>query len=84
LQGNADKLTLDANTFLAFVLKVPDDIYVRVIQYEDGSVLVDGVNFKSQYGKIIFTESPISLFNGMTFFVLSYTKRERNIMCYPL
>lgn len=84
LQGNADKLTLDANTFLAFVLKVPDDIYVRVIQYEDGSVLVDGVNFKSQYGKIIFTESPISLFKGMTFFVLSYTKRERNIMCYPL
>lgn len=84
LQGNADKLTLDENTFLAFVLKVPDDIYVRVIQYEDGSVLVDGVNFKSQYGKIIFTESPISLFKGMTFFVLSYTKRERNIMCYPL
>lgn len=84
LQGNADKLTLDTNTFLAFVLKVPDDIYVRVIQYEDGSVLVDGVNFKSQYGKIIFTESPISLFKGMTFFVLSYTKRERNIMCYPL
>lgn len=84
LQGNADKLTLDENTFLAFILKVPDDIYVRVIQYEDGSVLVDGVNFKSQYGKIIFTESPISLFKGMTFFVLSYTKRERNIMCYPL
>lgn len=84
LQGNADKVTLDASSSLAFVLTVPEDVYVRIIQYADGSVLVDGVNFKSQYGKIIFTESPISLFKGMTFFVLSYTKRERNIMCYPL
>lgn len=84
LQGNADKVNLDSSSQLAYILKVPDDVYVRIIQYADGSVLVDGVNFKSQYGKIIFTESPISLFKGMTFFVLSYTKRERNIMCYPL
>ena len=84
LQGNADKVNLDSSSQLAYVLKVPDDVYVRIIQYADGSVLVDGVNFKSQYGKIIFTESPISLFKGMNFFVLSYTKRERNIMCYPL
>lgn len=84
LQGNADKVNLDSSSQLAYILKVPNDVYVRIIQYEDGSVLVDGVNFKSQYGKIIFTESPISLFKGMTFFVLSYTKRERNIMCYPL
>lgn len=84
LQQRLDKVILEENFSLAFVLTIPSDIYVRIIELPDGSILTDGLNFKSQFGSIVFTENPISLFKGMHFFALSYTKRNRNILCYPL
>lgn len=84
LQGDTSKITLIGSDKLAFILTIPSDLYIRVIQLSDGSVLAEGINFKSQFGKIIFTESPISLFNSMEFLALSYTERKRNILCYPL
>lgn len=83
-QQRLDKITLEDNFSLAFVLTVPSDIYVRIIQLHDGSILTEGLNFKSQFGSVIFTENPIALFKGMYLFALSYTQRNRNILCYPL
>jgi hypothetical protein len=54
-------------------LNVPKDIYVRIIRLNDGSVLTEGLNFRSQFGKILLRDNPITLFNGMGFIALSYT-----------
>lgn len=83
-QSNINNITLDRDYQFAFILNVPKDIYIRIIRLNDGSVLTEGLNFRSQFGKILLRDNPITLFNGMGFIALSYTQRDRNIMCYPL
>ena len=79
-----DGVVLPENVQLVYTLRIPDDLYVRAIQTHDNHILYAGTEFQSEFGKLTFTQNPITLFPKMQFMAKSYVQRKRSLYCYPL
>lgn len=79
-----DKVVLPANYRIEFGLVTDPDICVQAIEYKDGSLLLNGIDFQSTYGYIAFQNNPITLFPDMKFMARHITYRERNLLSYTL
>ena len=84
INGDIAKVKLESGYCFAFRVSIPEDIIIRTIQLSNGDLLINGLNFKSEYGYIIIRDNPIALFDNMSIFALGYAQLQRNILCYPL
>lgn len=69
---------------LRYGLYIDSDTFVSTITTEDGKLLMNGVDFASCFGLIVFKQNPIQLFPGNKFVASSVTRRRRNIMSFVL
>lgn len=77
-------ITLPANYRIEFGLITDPDICVQAIEYKDGALLLNGIDFHAAYGYIAFPNNPITLFPDMKFMARHVTYRERNLLSYTL
>lgn len=77
-------ITLPANYRIEFGLITDPDICVQAIEYKEGSLLLNGIDFHATYGYIAFPNNPITLFPDMKFMARHVTYRERNLLSYTL
>lgn len=69
---------------MRYGLYIDKDIFVTTITTDDGRLLVNGTDFISFYGLIIFFDNPVNIFPRMRFVASSLTKRKRNVFAYTL
>lgn len=77
-------ITLPANYRIEFGLITDPDICVQAIEYKEGSLLLNGIDFHATYGYVAFPNNPITLFPDMKFMARHVTYRERNLLSYTL
>ena len=77
-------ITLPANYRIEFGLITDPDICVQAIEYKDGALLLNGIDFQATYGYIAFQNNPITLFPDMKFMARHITYRDRNLLSYTL
>lgn len=77
-------ITLPANYRIEFGLITDPDICVQAIEYKDGALLLNGIDFQATYGYIAFKNNPITLFPDMKFMARHVTYRDRNLLSYTL
>jgi len=69
---------------LQYGLYIDKDIFVSSINTEDGSLLLNGIDFEAHFGVILFKTNPYVLFPKGKFLAASITRRRRNILSFVL
>lgn len=82
--SGADDVELPENTQLIYTLHISADIYVRAIQTHDNHTIYAGTDYEAEFGKLTFSQNPITLFPRMEFMAKSYIQRKRSLYCFPL
>lgn len=66
-----------------YVVTLPENVHVHSILLQD-RLLLEGVHFLSNFGYVITTEHPYTLFNGTTMIARAYSEYMPNIYNYAL
>ena len=69
---------------LTFGLYIDKDIFVSTITTDNGELLINGVDFLSVFGLLLFKKNPAVLFPKHKFVASSMTKRHRNLLSFTL
>ncbi|MCQ2172159.1 MAG: hypothetical protein MJZ17_05345 [Bacteroidales bacterium] len=77
-------MVVPANYRALFGLKVDDDIMVTTIETPDGGIMIEGIDFMSEFGRLWLQRNPVTEFPDMKFTARSFVLRARNIYCYSL
>jgi hypothetical protein len=77
-------ISVASRSNLTYGLYIDKDIFVSTITTDTGTLLVNGVDFVSFFGLLLFKENPVALFPKYKFVASSMTRRHINILSYPL
>jgi hypothetical protein len=80
----SSELEVATRDSLQYGLYIDKDTFVSTITTENGELLLNGVDFVSCFGLIVFKKNPIALFPGNKFVASSLTRRCRNILSFVL
>ena len=83
-EESSSELEVATRDSLQYGLYIDKDIFVSTITTEKGELLLNGVDFVSCFGLIVFKKNPIALFPGNKFVASSLTRRCRNILSFVL
>lgn len=84
MPGGTGDVVFSEDTQLLYGLLIPKDVFVNIIELDDGTFLYAGSDFESRYGLINFNENPVKILGGMKLMARTYIERRRNIYSYIL
>ena len=83
-EGSSSEDVVAFRDSLQYGLYIDKNVFVSSITTEDGSLLLNGVDFESYFGVILFKINPYVLFPKGRFLASSLTRRCRNILSFVL
>ena len=83
-EGSSSEDVVAFRDSLQYGLYIDKNVFVSSITTEDGSLLLNGVDFESYFGVILFKTNPYVLFPKGRFLASSLTRRCRNILSFVL
>ena len=84
LSDGGSGMDVTSRDSLQYGLYIDKDTFVSSINTEDGSLLLNGVDFEAHFGVILFKTNPYVLFPKGKFLASSVTRRRRNILSFVL
>lgn len=81
---SSEGITVATRGELTYGLYIPNNIFVSSITAEDGTLLLNGVDFSAYFGVILFKQNPAVLFPKGKFVASSLTRRHRNLLSFVL
>jgi hypothetical protein len=82
--GEVIEMPVTSRDELTYGLYIDPNTFVSTITTDEGKLLLNGVDFMSFFGLILFRKNPITLFPEQKFLASSMTVRKRNILSYVL
>lgn len=82
--GEVVEMPVTSRDDLTYGLYIDPNTFVSTITTNEGNLLLNGVDFVSFFGLILFRKNPITLFPEQKFLASSMTVRKRNILSYAL
>lgn len=80
----ASEITVAFRDSLEFGLYINKDLFVSAITTDDSKLLLNGVDFVSYFGLILFKQNPSVLFPKGKFVASAATRRHRNLLSFVL
>jgi hypothetical protein len=81
---DSGEITVANRDSLTYGLYIDKDIFVSTITTDKGELLLNGADFVSFFGLILFKKNPAALFPKHKFVASSITKRHRNLLSFTL
>ena len=82
--GAVIEMPVTSRDDLTYGLYIDPNTFVSTITTDEGKLLLNGLDFVSFFGLILFRKNPITLFPEQKFLASSTTVRKRNILSYAL
>lgn len=82
--GSSYDMVVAFRDSLQYGLYIDKNTFVTSINAEDGSLLLNGIDFEAHFGIILFKTNPYVLFPKGKFLAASVTRRRRNILSFVL
>lgn len=81
---STEEITVATRDTLKYGLYIDNNTFVSSITKDDGTLLLNGVDFSAYFGVILFKQNPAVLFPNGKFVAASVTRRYRNILSFVL